>query len=426
MTLIMFFEFLIGLTDIYIAGRIGKDIQAAYGFVIQMYFVFIIIANALTAGTVSVISRLFTSGDKGALDDAVYSTTLTAVVSGVIFGAAGIGLTPFLINLVNIPRQLKPIAIPLGEIYAAGLLFHYIVINTNGILRACKRVRISLKTMSVVCAVNIGLNFFLVFHTKIGYQGIALSTAISVFVGSILNLRSIMPFLAGIRRFSAEATRAIITIGWPFALSQILWQLHSMALYLILSALPRDSVETLAAFAAGLRIESAIFLPAMAFNMANAVIAGNLIGENKREDAFRAGIITAVMGVIIVACLTLGVIMGARQIAPAISKNPVVVAQCIKYIYISMISEPFMAFWMVLGGALSGAGDTKGIMLIVSSTVWLIRIPLCYLWVVVLGFDATSVWWTMNLSQFMTAMFMVHRYWQKRWLGAVTQTSGGR
>jgi hypothetical protein len=39
MTLIMFFEFLIGLTDVYIAGKVGKEIQAAYGFVIQLYFI---------------------------------------------------------------------------------------------------------------------------------------------------------------------------------------------------------------------------------------------------------------------------------------------------------------------------------------------------------------------------------------------------
>jgi 2-amino-4-hydroxy-6-hydroxymethyldihydropteridine diphosphokinase len=33
MTLIMFFEFVIGLTDVYVAGRITKEVQAAYGFV---------------------------------------------------------------------------------------------------------------------------------------------------------------------------------------------------------------------------------------------------------------------------------------------------------------------------------------------------------------------------------------------------------
>ena len=173
MILIMFFEFLIGLTDIYIAGRVGKEIQATYGFVIQLYFVFVIIANAITTGTVSMVSRLFTTGDKNILNNAIYSTVVTTVVSGIIFGVAGIVFTPLLITFINIPTELKSFAIPLGKIYAAGLLFHYIVINTNGILRACKRVRTSLKTMFVVCVVNVGLNFFLVFHTSIGYKGIA-------------------------------------------------------------------------------------------------------------------------------------------------------------------------------------------------------------------------------------------------------------
>ncbi|MBA4391030.1 MAG: MATE family efflux transporter [Syntrophus sp. (in: bacteria)] len=416
MILIMFFEFLIGLTDIYIAGRIGRDIQASYGFVIQMYFVFIIIANALTAGTVSVISRLFTAGDKHALNNAIYSVILTTIIAGIVFGIAGIVLTPVLVNFVNIPKELKPFAIPLGEIYAGGLLFHYIVINTNGILRACKQVRVSLKTMSIVCAANIGINFLLLFHTNIGYKGIALSTAISVCIGSMLNLAHMRSFIRGVKKFSLESMKAIINIGWPLGLGQGFWQLHSMMIYLILSALPRNSIETLAAFAAGLRIESAIFLPAMAFNMANAVIVGNLLGENKKEDAFRAGIITAIMGVTIVSCLTVIVILGAKWIAPLLSKNPVVITECVRYLYISMLSEPFMAFWLVLGGALSGAGDTKGVMFIVISCTWLIRIPLCYLLVVVLGFDAAAVWWMMNLSQFMTAVFMVRRYWQRKWL----------
>ena len=38
MTLIMSFEFLISLTDVCVAGRISKEVQAAYGFVAQIYF----------------------------------------------------------------------------------------------------------------------------------------------------------------------------------------------------------------------------------------------------------------------------------------------------------------------------------------------------------------------------------------------------
>ena len=37
MAFIMFFEFSKGLTDVYIAGKIGKEIQATYGLLIQLH-----------------------------------------------------------------------------------------------------------------------------------------------------------------------------------------------------------------------------------------------------------------------------------------------------------------------------------------------------------------------------------------------------
>ena len=125
-TVMMFFEFLIGLTDVYVAGRIGKEIQASYGFVVQIYFVLIVIANALTVGTVSVVSRLFTSGDREALSEAIFSVIVAAAIGGTLLSAAGIIFTPGIIKLVNIPAELKPLIPPFVTLYALGLLFHYV------------------------------------------------------------------------------------------------------------------------------------------------------------------------------------------------------------------------------------------------------------------------------------------------------------
>ena len=197
---------------------------------------------------------------------------------------------------------------------------------------------------------------------------------------------------------------------------QILWQLSAMAVYLVLSTLPEHSVEILAALATGLRIESAIYLPAFAFNMANAVIVGNLMGGTKKADAFRGGIVTAVMGVVAVSILTLAVILNARWIVGLLSNNALVMAESVRYIYISMISEPFMAWGIILGGGLNGAGDTKGVMVIVALSVWLVRVPLCYFLVAGMGFGALSVWWAMNISQFVMALLMTRRYLAARWL----------
>lgn len=416
MTLIMFFEFLTGLVDVYIAGKVGKEIQAAYGFIIQLYFVFIIVGNALTVGAVSVISRLFTAGNKDETSEAVYTTLSLAVFAGFVLGAGGLFFTGPIVSILNIPETLKPLATPLGMIYSTGLLFHYILIQTNGILRACKMVKASLKTMFVVCAFNIGLAFFFVFNTSLGYQGIAAAAAISVCIGSLINVFRVWRLMGGKRQLSRVVTKNVISIGWPSGLAQVMWQAHSMAIFLILSSLPKNNVEILAALSAGMRIESAIFLPAFAFNMANAVVIGNFLGEKRTDEAFKGGITTAFLGVPIVIVLTLIVILNARFIAPILSNNDIVIAETVRYLYINMMSEPFMAWAIILGGGLMGAGDTKSVMFLMGASLWLVRIPMCYFLVVVLGFGAASVWWTMNLSQLIMAILLSRRYFSKKWL----------
>ena len=415
MTLIMFFEFLIGLTDVYIAGRVSKEVQAAYGFVIQLYFIFIVIANALTVGTVSVVSRLFTSKDKDELTETVFSSVVTATITGVVLASAGILLGPEIIKILNIPEDLKPLAISFIRIYAAGLLFHYVLINCNGILRSCNMVKQSLRTMALVCVVNITLNFFFVFHTPIRFRGIALATASSIFIGCMVNLTLVRGIMTGAKKFSMEKVKKIANIGWPMGLLQILWQLSSMVLFLILSALPENKIEILAALTTGLRIESAIYLPVFGFNMANAVIVGNLLGEKKEGDTFKSGIVTAMIGVVIVTLMVIAVVLNAPWIVSLLSNNEIVIKESVKYIFISMISEPFMAWGIILSGGLNGAGDTKNVLLRVALSVWLVRIPLSYIFVVLFGFGAVSVWWSMNISQFVQAFLISKRYFSREW-----------
>jgi Na+-driven multidrug efflux pump len=232
----------------------------------------------------------------------------------------------------------------------------------------------------------------------------------------MVNLWKVRSSMTGVMEFSMDPVRKMITIGWPIGMLQVLWQLSSMVLFLILSALPEQRVEILAALTTGLRIESVIYLPVFGFNMANAVIVGNLLGEKRKEDAFQSGFITAAIGVLIVTIMVLLVILNARWIASFLSNNEMVIRESMKYIYVSMISEPFMAWGIILGGGLNGAGDTRSVMIRVALSVWFVRIPLSYIFVVLFGFGPVSVWWSMNISQFIQAFALSKRYFNKEWL----------
>ena len=218
------------------------------------------------------------------------------------------------------------------------------------------------------------------------------------------------------RIFSYQTIRNVIAVGWPSGLTRISWQIGSTVLFLIISALPENNVEIIAAFTNGLRIEAAIFLPAFAFNMANAVVIGNLLGERRDTDAFRGGIVTALVGVVFILILTVITVLNARTLAMFLSHNSVVIDECVRYIYISMISEPFMAWAVIISGGLSGAGDTRGVMAIVVLSQWLIRIPLSFLLGISAGLGAAAIWWSMNMSIFVHAVFVTRRYFRKRWL----------
>ena len=416
MILIMFFEFLIQLADVIIAGKIGKEIQATYGFVTQIYFIFTVIGNAFTIGTVSVISRLCSLRGNQEYKNAIYSSLLSSATAGAILAVAGIILSPRIIRLMSIPDELKNYGAPLLVIYAGGALFHYILITTNGILRACQGIKKSLKTMALASLINVTLNIIFVFYTPLGYKGIALSTAISVAVGALVNLGHLREYLFGIKNYTKSVIVKIVKIGWPSGLLQITWQISTTVLFLILGSLPENNVEIIAAFTNGYRIEAIIFLPAFALNMANAVVIGNLMGEDNTDGAFKNGQITALLGLGIVALLSTTIILNARWILSFLSDNQTVIDYSVKYIFISLPFEPVMAWGVILAGGLNGAGDTKSVMIRVALSVWLVRVPFSFIFGILLGWGAYGVWWAMNASLLVQAILISERYWKRRWL----------
>jgi MATE family multidrug resistance protein len=152
--------------------------------------------------------------------------------------------------------------------------------------------------------------------------------------------------------------------------------------------------------------------------MANAVIVGNLLGKGDKHEAFTAGIVTAVMGVAIVAVMTIVIILNAPLIASFLSKDQIVIRESVKYLYISFLSEPFMAWAVILGGGLNGAGDTKSVMWVIAVSIWLVRIPLCYVLGIYFGMGAIMVWWSMNISLVIQSALITRKYFSKSWLSS--------
>ena len=74
--------------------------------------------------------------------------------------------------------------------------------------------------MAVVCVLNIGLIFFYVFFTPLGFKGIALATATASLLGCFINLFRVRKLLTKALSFSSALIKKVALIGWPMAAVQ--------------------------------------------------------------------------------------------------------------------------------------------------------------------------------------------------------------
>jgi len=424
MFLIMILNFLVGFSDVYVAGFISPEVQAAVGFVSQLYFLIIIIANAISVGTLAIVSRAVGSNNfKRALEIAQQSLIFSFLVAA---GLMLLGLVFYreIISIAGFPVEIREISETFLKVFALALGPNYIVIISNAIFRASGEVKKPLFTMFLVSVINIIGNFVLVFgifpFPKMGYIGIALSSAISVTIGMVMNLvlftRSQWKSLYTIPWVvSVDTIKKIINLGWPAALLQIAWNAGSIILYNILGRLGETSITALASITNGLRIEAIIYLPAFALNMAASVLVGQNLGAENAERAEKLGWKITFAGVVLVSVMALITFIWAERFSSMVTNNPSVLEETTRYLRINMLSEPFMALGVILAGGLQGAGDTKGTMWVIIVAMWVIRLPLAYFFSLILNYGAVGVWVAMVTSMTFQGILMAWRFHKGRW-----------
>lgn len=424
MFLIMLFNFFVGFTDIYVAGFINPEVQAAVGFVGQIYFLIIIIANAVSIGTLAMVSRAIGSGNSQRAIEIAKQSLIFSIIVAIGLTIPGLVLYKEIISIAGFPLKIREISENFLKVFALALGPTYILIISNAIFRASGEVKKPLLTMFIVSVINIIGDFVLVFgispFPKMGYIGIAFSTAASVTIGMLINLG----FFSLIRwrsiytnpwTISATITKMIINLSWPAALLQIAWNAGSIVLYNILGRLGNASVTALASITNGLRIEAIIYLPAFALNMAASVLVGQNLGAGNTNRAENLGWKIALSGVILMSLMAVVTFIWAEKFAAILTKNPEVLEETTRYLRINMLSEPFMALSVVLAGGLQGAGDTKGTMWVIIIAMWVIRLPLAYFFSLILNYGATGVWVAMVISMTVQGILMTWRFHKGHW-----------
>jgi multidrug resistance protein, MATE family len=417
----MLLQFTVGLADVYVAGRFQPEVQGAVGFAGQLLFFFGVVASALGVGLVAVISRRHGACEFAAMWQAARQGLLLAFFLIAPLAVAGFFWTPDSVLLMALPPGVAAAVTPLLPFYAAALLPQGLLITGNAIFRARSLSTLVLLCSMVTAVLNLAGNFGLAFGLwglpALGPPGIAMATAFSSMAGAVLALAILFRQGLGFRGWGLEPELAsrLLRLGWPAGFLQAGWQLGTLFLYGILGRLPVHAVAATAALTNGLRIEAMLYLPAFALNMVTAVLVGHALGAGNERRAENTGWRLAGAAALVLTLLALPVFVFSRELAALISPDPLVQDLTHLYLRFNMISQPFMAIGVCLGGALEGAGDTRGTMKVVLGALWGVRLPLALFLALALSLGVHGVWLAMVLSMMLQCLLMVHRFRRGKW-----------
>lgn len=215
--------------DRIIVGRgVGTDAMAAVTAAFPLSIVGMAAALLLGTGTGNRISVLLGQKDRDGAERVLGQSVRLALIFGVVLALVTFAFTRPLLLACGCEVRLLPMAVPFARILAVGQIFVIVLIAMGNILRVQGRPMLGLGFMLGSNVLNVCLALVAVFVLHWGVIGTALATALSQVVGCALvvafvqSRHSVLAIRGHLLRSDRATARAIITLGAPFGLMQIL------------------------------------------------------------------------------------------------------------------------------------------------------------------------------------------------------------
>jgi putative MATE family efflux protein len=414
---------LVGLVDTYLVGHLGPDALAAVGLANQVILLAMTVIMALATGTTALVARQVGAGD-------LHGARTTLQQSLLMVAPVGVGIT-VLLAVAARPAlgffQPEATVAVLGQQYlrvaSLTFAFHAILTVGNAALRGSGDTRTPLYIMLLVNGVNVLLSYLLIHGwgpiPAWGVLGSAIGAAVArgiggvVILGALSSPRRLLRFARAGWRPDLGLIKRVLNVGLPAGGEQLLMRFGQANFTRVVSGL---GTAAYAAHQVAIQGQSLSFMPGMGFSVAATTLVGQGLGAGKPERA-RASVHEC-LGMAI-AFMSIGglvlLLLAAQVTALFVPHHPEVIALGAACNRLLGFGQPFIAIMMVLSGALRGAGDTRFTLVSTAGGVWLVRLPLAYLFVGPLGLGLVGAWYAMLLELGLRALVFTLRFRSGAW-----------
>lgn len=394
----------------------GAASLAAVGTSSQPIEMFLCLFMGMGNGISILVSQYTGSGDTAHQRLVVRNAITFLYLCAVPLTVLGFLCGPLLLRIMNVPPEAWDHAVSYVQVLFLGTLGNLGYNINAGILRGVGDSRATLRFLLISCVVNIALDllFVVVFHMDV--TGVAVATALSMFVSwaaSILYIRRKYPELgyeAIPRQADIPVLKEIFHIGFPLGLNSSLYSVGHFVMQVLVNS---QGVVFAAACSVGGKVNSIANVAIQALAASATAFSGQNHGAKKYDRLVRGawriplftGLITCIAGLLVTAF--------AQPILVLFNDDPAVLQMARRYVQVVL---PFCWMYSIFSCMISfvnGMGLLKYSTTVNLVVLWVVRIPVAI--IIALFLDGTWVMSAIPISFFTGLVLMSVFFLSRRW-----------
>lgn len=411
---------LIMALDMKMVSSLGPSAISSVGVGTAGMYALIPALIAVATGTTALLSRAYGADNKVDGKKAFAQSFFIAVPLGIILTIIFLVFSEQIINLVGNAKDMNlGDAILYQNMTVIGFPFLGVSIATFYAFRAMGENKIPMIGNTLALVLKIILNFLLVYLFKWGIFGAALSTTLTRLFSAIFSIylvfwskKNWISLELKDLKFDYFTSKRILKVGIPAAVEQLGLRIGMLIFEMMVISLGNLSY---AAHKIALTAESISFNLGFAFSFAASALVGQELGKGSSQKALKNGYICTIIAMMVMSTFGLLFFIIPQFLVSLFTKDKDVIELATMALKIVSICQPFSGASMVLAGALRGAGDTKSVLFITYLGIFLIRIPITYLFLDVLNFGLAGAWIVMTIDLVIRSSLAFYIFRRGKW-----------
>jgi len=411
---------LIMALDMKMVSSLGPSAISSVGVGTAGMYALIPALIAVATGTTALLSRAYGADNKIEGKKAFTQSFFIAVPLGIFLTIIFLLFSEQIINLVGNAKDMNlKDAILYQNMTVIGFPFLGISIATFYAFRAMGENKIPMIGNTLALVLKLILNFLLIYLFKWGIFGAALSTTLTRLFSAIFSIylvfwskKNWISLELKDLKFDYFISKRILKVGIPAAVEQLGLRIGMLIFEMMVISLGNLSY---AAHKIALTAESISFNLGFAFSFAASALVGQELGKGSSQKALKNGYICTIIAMIVMSTFGLLFFIIPQFLVSLFTKDKDVIELATMALKIVSICQPFSGASMVLAGALRGAGDTKSVLFITYLGIFLIRIPITYLFIDVLNLGLAGAWIVMTIDLAIRSSLAFYIFRRGKW-----------